>query len=55
MWELLLWEQELQLPLAIGDLGHDVFADYRYNNVINAVQSNDIVVDTLNAEKKEEI
>ena len=42
-----LTDQKLDIDLAIGDLGHDVFADYRYNNVINAVQSNDIVVDTL--------
>ena len=42
-----LQAQKLNLNLAIGDLGHDVFADYRYNNVINAVQANDIVVDTL--------
>ena len=40
--------QALDVDLAIGDLGHDVFADYRYNNVISAVQANDIVVDTLN-------
>ena len=42
-----LEDQKLDINLAIGDLGHDVFADYRYNNVINAVQANDIVVDTL--------
>ena len=42
-----LEDQALDINLAIGDLGHDVFADYRYNNVINAVQANDIVVDTL--------
>ena len=42
-----LAKQDLKINLAIGDLGHDVFADYRYNNVINAVQANDIVVDTL--------
>ncbi len=40
--------QQLDLDLAIGDLGHDVFADYRYNNVINAVQANTIIKDTLN-------
>ena len=39
--------QSLDIDLAIGDLGHDVFADYRYNEVINAVQANDIVTDTL--------
>ncbi len=39
--------QNLNLDLAIGDLGHDVFADFRYNNVINAVQANRIVEDTL--------
>ena len=39
--------QNLDLNLAIGDLGHDVFADYRYNNIINAVQANTIVEDTL--------
>ena len=43
-----LKDQALDIDLAIGDLGHDVFADYRYNNVISAVQANDIVVDTLN-------
>lgn len=42
-----LKDQSLDVDLAIGDLGHDVFADYRYNDVISAVQANDIVVDTL--------
>ena len=42
-----LEEQGLKLNLAIGDLGHDVFADYRYNNVINTVEANVIVEDTL--------
>lgn len=42
-----LTEQGLDINLAIGDLGHDVFADFRYNSIINAVQANDIVVDTL--------
>ncbi|MBQ8555050.1 MAG: hypothetical protein IJ438_04160 [Clostridia bacterium] len=40
--------QGLELDLAIGDLGHDVFADYRYNNVINAVQANNFVESALN-------
>lgn len=44
-----LQAQGLTLNLAIGDLGHDVFADYRYNSVINAVEANLIVEDTLNA------
>ncbi len=44
-----LQSQGLTLNLAIGDLGHDVFADYRYNNIINAVEANLIVEDTLNA------
>ena len=39
--------QNLNLNLAIGDLGHDVFADFRYNNVINQVQSNVLVNNTL--------
>lgn len=43
-----LEEQGLNLNLAIADLGHDVFADYRYNNVINTVEANLIVEDTLN-------
>lgn len=43
-----LQAQGLTLNLAIGDLGHDVFADYRYNSVINAVEANLIVEDTLN-------
>ena len=42
-----LEEQGMKLNLAIGDLGHDVFADYRYNNVINTVEANVIVEDTL--------
>jgi len=40
-------EQGLDLNLAIGDLGHDVFADFRYNNTINQVQANDLVMSTL--------
>ena len=39
--------QNLDLNLAIGDLGHDVFADLRYNGVINQVQANAIVEETL--------
>ncbi len=42
-----LAEQKLDINLAIGDLGHDVFADYRYNAVVNAVQANQIVEETL--------
>lgn len=33
--------------LAIGDLAHDVFADYRYNDVINPVQARAFVRETL--------
>lgn len=40
-------EQGLDLNLAIGDLGHDVFADFRYNSTINQVQANDLVMDAL--------
>ena len=46
-------EQDLGINLAIGDLGHDVFADLRYNNVINQAQANALVkttLDTLAAE-----
>ena len=39
--------QNLDLNLAIGDLGHDVFADFRYKDVINTVEANTIVADTL--------
>jgi len=39
--------QNLDLDLAIGDLGHDVFADYRYNDVINTAEANKVVADTL--------
>ena len=39
--------QNLDINLAIGDLGHDVFADFRYNNVINQVQANALVKNTL--------
>lgn len=42
-----LADQGLNVSLAIGDLGHDVFADYRYNGIINAVEANLIVADTL--------
>lgn len=42
-----LADQGLNVSLAIGDLGHDVFADYRYNSIINAVEANLIVADTL--------
>ncbi len=44
-------ELDLDLNLAIGDLGHDVFADYRYNNTINAVQANKLVEESLAALK----
>jgi len=40
-------EQGLDINLAIGDLGHDVFADFRYNNVINQAQANALVKSTL--------
>ena len=40
-------EQDLGINLAIGDLGHDVFADLRYNNVINQAQANALVKSTL--------
>ncbi len=43
-----LADQDLELNLAMADLGHDVFADYRYDGVINAVKANAIVEDTLN-------
>ena len=39
--------------LAIGDLAHDVYADYRYNDVINPVESRALVrsaLNTLNAD-----
>ena len=42
-----LKDQALDIDLAIGDLGHDVFADYRYNAVIDPVQANAIVEGTL--------
>ncbi len=42
-----LEEQALDLNLAIGDLGHDVFADFRYNSTINQVQANQLVTDAL--------
>ena len=42
-----LADQELQLDLAIGDLGHDVFADFRYKGTVTQVQANRIVTDTL--------
>ena len=42
-----LKEQALDLNLAIGDLGHDVFADFRYNSTINQVQANQLVTDAL--------
>ena len=41
----------LDLNLAIGDLGHDVFADFRYNETINQVQANLLVADALNTLK----
>jgi hypothetical protein len=40
--------QGLDLNLAIGDLGHDVFADFRYNDTVNAVQANRFVEESLN-------
>ena len=40
-------EQDLGINLAIDDLGHDVFADFRYNNVINQNQANALVKTTL--------
>lgn len=43
-----LKEQELQLPLAIDDLGHDVFVDYRYNDVIDPVEANLLTETALN-------
>jgi len=39
--------QELDINLALADLGHDVFVDYRYRNIINTVQANALVNDTL--------
>ncbi len=42
-----LKEQGLDINLAIGDLGHDVFADLRYNSVINQAQANALVKTTL--------
>ncbi len=42
-----LKEQGLNINLAIDDLGHDVFADFRYNNVINQNQANALVKTTL--------
>ena len=44
-------ELGLDLNLAIGDLGHDVFADFRYNETINQVQANLLVADALNTLK----
>ena len=43
-----LQAQDLDINLAIGDLGHDVFADFRFNSVINQVQANILVKNTLN-------
>ncbi len=43
-----LADQDLDLNLAMADLGHDVFADYRYGGVINAVKANAVIEDTLN-------
>ena len=34
---LALLRQELDIDLALADLGHDVFADYRYRNIINTI------------------
>lgn len=42
-------ELGLEMNLAIGDLGHDVFADFRYNDVINQVQANELVKGSLTA------
>jgi hypothetical protein len=44
-----LADQGLDLNLAIGDLGHDVFVDYRYNDVVNPVQANKLVDQSLTA------
>ncbi len=43
-----LADQELNINLSVGDLGHDVFADLRYNSTINQVQANQLVKDSLN-------
>lgn len=45
--------QELAVNLAIDDLGHDVFADMRYNETINQVQANALVEQSLDAMKKQ--
>lgn len=42
-----LAEQGLDVKLSIGDLGHDVFADLRYNSTINQVQANQLVEESL--------
>ncbi len=42
-----LQKQGLDINLAAGDLAHDVFADLRYNNVINQVQANALVNQAL--------
>ncbi|MGN1370518.1 MAG: DUF5696 domain-containing protein [Aristaeellaceae bacterium] len=46
-----LAEQGLDVKLSIGDLGHDVFADLRYNSTINQVQANQLVEESLLALK----
>ena len=42
-----LARQGLDINLALSDLGHDVFADYRYRNIINTAQANALVDDAL--------
>lgn len=42
-----LTDQGMNLKLSIGDLGHDVFADFRYNSTINQVQANRLVKASL--------
>lgn len=49
--------QALQLTtgLAAEDLGHDVFVDYRYRNIINPVAANTIVEGVLESLKEESL
>ncbi len=42
-----LKDQGLDIDLAAADLGHDVFADLRYNDTINQVQANALVAESL--------
>lgn len=44
-----LTDQGLNIQLSVGDLGHDVFADLRYNSVISQVQANQLVKEALTA------